>query len=413
MSTFLGFGRTAGVELKGRIMLAIGLIGGCALGCGDSSSTGEAGGQVGGEGQGAGDEGGSGEGGADDGAGAGGASDGGAAAGGAPQGGAGEGGAAGEANVERCFLNANGPDAECPTLEQAPRIYQCTDNGEYVTAWLSGPVGQDGQCCYMVDVTAPNDVNCGAVGRPLIVEERAHRARPKARTGRGGWSCDLPSPSVADLTAFERGALAKAWAEEAAYEHASVASFAKFALELLAFGAPAELVRLAHEAALDEVRHAQLGFALASGYAGVTLEPGELAAARHVTFAASVEELIDALVVEGCVGETVAAWLASAQLEVARDAAVCAALVTISGDEGRHAELAWRSLRWALSIGGEPGRARARSAFERAIAATERAELPAADASHAHGRLSSEEIVRERQRALDELVRPSMRALLG
>ena len=45
-----------------------------------------------------------------------------------------------------------------------------------------------------------------------------------------------------------------------------MASFSKFALELLAVGALASLLQRAHQAALDEIRHAQLSLDVVSIY---------------------------------------------------------------------------------------------------------------------------------------------------
>ncbi|MFZ5897429.1 MAG: hypothetical protein ACOY0T_40625 [Myxococcota bacterium] len=71
-----------------------------------------------------------------------------------------------------------------------------------------------------------------------------------------------------------RNALSDEWARAACFEHASIASFNRFSLELLALGAPGDLVERANRAALDEVRHARLCFALASVYAGDDFGPG-------------------------------------------------------------------------------------------------------------------------------------------
>ena len=59
-------------------------------------------------------------------------------------------------------------------------------------------------------------------------------------------------------------------------EHASIAAFARFSLELLAFGAPPDLVEQAQAAMADETRHAKLCFALAGAYAERPIGPGAL-----------------------------------------------------------------------------------------------------------------------------------------
>lgn len=63
---------------------------------------------------------------------------------------------------------------------------------------------------------------------------------------------------------------------DAQLEHASVAAFSSFSLSLLALGAPSRLLRSCAMATLDEIRHAELCFALASEYLGRALAPAPL-----------------------------------------------------------------------------------------------------------------------------------------
>lgn len=71
-------------------------------------------------------------------------------------------------------------------------------------------------------------------------------------------------------------------------------------------------------------------------------------------------------VIEGCVGETLAAVQAAEQLAAATDPAVRSALEEIVRDETRHAELAWRFVAWAVEAGGEPVRRSVAAAFVKA-----------------------------------------------
>ena len=63
---------------------------------------------------------------------------------------------------------------------------------------------------------------------------------------------------VSGLSAASRQTLAGSWARDGLAEHASIASFSRFALGLLSHGAPASLVERLHLAAIDEIRHARL-----------------------------------------------------------------------------------------------------------------------------------------------------------
>lgn len=144
------------------------------------------------------------------------------------------------------------------------------------------------------------------LGRPLIADEEPRVAEAAHRTD---WTIAL-MPAIAALPLEERAALAEIWARDAASEHASIASFSRFSLQLMALGAPADLVEAAHLAALDEARHARDAYALASAYAGKEIGPaaldvrGTLDHVADVTLARLAVETFE----HGCVGETMAAW---------------------------------------------------------------------------------------------------------
>jgi hypothetical protein len=278
----------------------------------------------------------------------------------------------------------------------------------------SGPTGgsADSQCCYLV-------VNhlCTGGGRPYLVGDRARIAATHQGTGSHGWAAgEGPSPdALALLTAGERAALAAAWTADAVMEHASVASFARFSLALLAAGAPADLVELAHRAALDEVRHARLCFALAAAYAGDAIAPGPFPLGAEVHVGSGLAALATSTVKEGCVGETVAAILAAEQLARATDPAVRAALARIAADEARHAELAWRTVAWAVHAGGSDVRAAVEQTLLEAFAergATPAVESAGSRAMEAHGRLDAATAARVVASAMADVVGPAARALL-
>lgn len=143
---------------------------------------------------------------------------------------------------------------------------------------------------------------------------------------------------------------------DALLEHASVAAFARLSLSLLAFGAPPELVARSHEAALDEIRHAQISFTRAGGGA---IGPGPCPAFADLRAHASLEELAAETYVDGCIGETIAAL----ELRMHGSDPI---VLAMARDEERHAELAWRIVEWAISAGGATVRERiARVADER------------------------------------------------
>lgn len=208
------------------------------------------------------------------------------------------------------------------------------------------------ECCYAFVATRVEEG-----GRPFLV---AGEARVASAVARNDWTVDATAGEA--LGPAERQVLAAAWQRDAAYEHASVASFARFTLELLAVGAPPDLVAGSQQAGLEEIRHAQLCFGLAARYGGAAVGPGPLELG-DVQLASSLREVVAATVREGCVGETIAALMASRALAAATEPVVREVLSIIAEDEARHAALAWKVVAWAVKHGGEPIRQAAREAL--------------------------------------------------
>lgn len=252
----------------------------------------------------------------------------------------------------------------------------------------------------------------GSCGRPFLVE-----GQPLvARLGPGAdWVArDLPQPSVVDLTPELRAGLATWWTNAALMEHASIAAFARFTLELLALGAPAGLVEDATSAMADEQRHARMCFAVASAYAGEPRGPGVLDLGRALE-STDLGRIAVTTFLDGCIGETVAAVEARELAASSRDAGIAETLRTIADDEARHSALAWRFLRWALSLGG-PALARQIDAaltqeLEAAAAACATAKPPTDDPASSHGMLSLSARLGLRADVLREIVAPCLGAL--
>jgi hypothetical protein len=130
-------------------------------------------------------------------------------------------------------------------------------------------------------------------------------------------------------------------------EHASIAAFARFALEIMSLGGPPELLVATHEAMADETVHARDAFALASAYAGKPIGPGKLDVDAALA-SRSPLAIVRTTILEGCIGETVAAIEAAEALAHATDPAVRKTLARVTVDESRHSELAWRFAQWVL-----------------------------------------------------------------
>jgi len=199
-------------------------------------------------------------------------------------------------------------------------------------------------CCYPVKQTRST---C-EYGRPLRVEEAAVVA---AGDGLSDWSEALVVES-ASFTPAIRAELVLRWTRAALDEHASVAAFSRVALDLLRHDAPAELIEAAHRAALDEVRHARRGFAIASAIAGEPVRPGVFPLGHSLPLAEDLAAVAVEAARDGCIGETVAALLARAAASRCEDPAIRAVLLGIAEDEEKHAILGWRTVAWAIGRGG-------------------------------------------------------------
>jgi len=203
--------------------------------------------------------------------------------------------------------------------------------------------------------------NCGAaIGRPFLIEGHARVAPLEARAD---WCAGELAPNLDALDNTQRAALCTYWSELGQMEHASVAAFARFAMQLMSVGAPPELLEQTTAAMADETRHAKMAFALASAFGDRPIGPGPLT----IDDALGQESLADmlALVIhEGCIGETIAAAEAAEALDHTNDPAIRNVLITIIDDETRHAALAWNTVRWALSLGQDTLRERIEEEFQ-------------------------------------------------
>jgi hypothetical protein len=202
--------------------------------------------------------------------------------------------------------------------------------------------------------------------------------------------------------------LAHFWASVALNEHASIPAFQQLVLELLAFGAPAALVRDAQRAGLDETRHAAEAFALASAFWGAPLGPAPRRWPFEVPSERSLAEWASKVASEGCVDEAASLGAAMAMRDAATDVAVRRMLDRLVRDEERHVALSWRIVRWAVEVGGPDVAGAVRGALARPPSDTATSgPYPARWA--AFGALSDAALVSAGRRVYDDVVRPIAR----
>jgi len=302
------------------------------------------------------------------------------------------------------------PSLENPYARFAVQILQVMGVGCSPAAAAVSPA-QPSRVGEAVSDPATRAAERSDMGRPFTVEGSP---RVAAATARAGWGAPL-HPELEGLDSETRGALAEEWTRVALAEHASIASFARFALELLSIGAPPSLITAAQQAMADEVRHAHLCFGLASAYAGAPVGPAPLPM-ENVPLRKTLVEMAVATAIEGCVNETLSALVAAESAARAEDPAVKAALESIAEDEMAHAELAWRTIAWALEAGGVEITRALQVVFDQAQPTAEEVGVEnAADASalEARGWISPEEKRAILRRGLAEVVLPSARALFA
>lgn len=245
----------------------------------------------------------------------------------------------------------------------------------------------------------------GCYGRPYIID---HHARVAPFDSTQPWA-EPSRPSEADLSPAQRQALAAFWLDAARAEHSSIAGFLRFGLELMALGAPESLLARAQKASVDEREHARACFEMAAAY-GVVTGPGAIDLGAAAPLAQSLEAFAEATVREGCVGETVAAWLARTLAEQAQDPAAHDVLTKIADEEAEHAELAWAALRWAIDAGGERVRRAAARAFAEARLTAPAAPTPAVPS---HGLLEQQASEAAMRAAMAQIIEPCAAELLA
>ncbi len=327
-------------------------------------------------------------------------------------------------------------DSDCPPGELCGLSPDICAPGGFLTACTTPAdlCSGDNECANPPCMFDGGKWDCAnaACGRPFMVE--THAVTAEAAT-RDDWRAVQAAPAPVDAALADR--LAQHWTQIARLEHASVAAFAQFVLQLLAVGAPPELVLGAQRALADEVEHARLCFGLASLYSGTGVGPGPLPIAG-LAATTDLATLVDAVVRGACLGETLAAFeardpaaggtadpgpgntLAACEARdaaaQAQDPAVRAALRKIAGDEQRHAELGWQFLQWALAGAGADV-ARARRTFADAIAEARAGALrDAAEAGapelRAHGVVDAPLRAEVWAHGLAEVIEPCAAALL-
>jgi hypothetical protein len=276
--------------------------------------------------------------------------------------------------------------------------------GDFAATMVCGTVeSRTDACCYVLDNFEFYEI---IEGRPFTVNGEA-RLAPCGPDN--GWA-QTTEWTATGLAEELRGQLIEHWTQSARFEHASVASFARFTMQLMAIGAPASLVTEATRAQGDEIRHTRICLGIASSLANETIGLAAIPVDGALDLAGDVSAILVDTIREACVNETIAAAQCQAAGQAATDPMIRAALNEIAEDEQRHATLAWKTVRWILDEHPEL-RTLAQKTFDEALN-TPWGSPNAQDASLTHWGVASQATEAAiAQRVLRRVVRPCADAL--
>ena len=187
------------------------------------------------------------------------------------------------------------PDSTAP---QSPETL--LGSGTLTMGLLEGPTFQ-GEGVAITDTRKP------VHGRPISVDGAHRKAKPIPKSD---WAHSV-SDAFQQLSPSQREQLAASWTQAGLMEHASIASFARFSLQLLELGAPPNLISGATRAQADEVAHARDCFSVASVLRGSPVGPGPLNLRGALGSPCSVAQVLLETIQEGCINEPLAAAEAS------------------------------------------------------------------------------------------------------
>jgi hypothetical protein len=160
--------------------------------------------------------------------------------------------------------------------------------------------------------------------------------------------------TAAALTDAERARLTETWTRRAAAEYLAVTTFAVLAIDLVAAGAPADVLSLCMRAGIDEVRHAELALRMIDIYGGKRVQPPpKMSSLPDDPKRSRLHQAVANTLLVSCVSETYATTVLTATRDITTDPTTHGVLTSIYSDEVMHARLGWSYLRYAIDHGGQ------------------------------------------------------------
>jgi hypothetical protein len=160
--------------------------------------------------------------------------------------------------------------------------------------------------------------------------------------------------TAAQLSPAERQRLAETWTRRSAAEYLAVSTFAVLAIDLVAAGAPADVLSLCMRAGIDEVRHAELCLRMIEIYGGKrVMPPPGMSSLPDDPERPKLHQALANTMLVSCVSETYATTVLTATRDLTKDPVAHAVLTSIYSDEVMHARLGWSYLRYGIERGGQ------------------------------------------------------------
>ena len=147
------------------------------------------------------------------------------------------------------------------------------------------------------------------------------------------------------------------WIETAQGEHSSISAFSDLSIKLADLGCPPDLLKRAHQAAIDEINHAQLAFTLDAARNDNHPSRGP-SAGRGLLGDAGYHIRIHKMAVEtftdGCLFEAHSAQGLRKMVDEEPDEAIRQEIQRTVAEEDSHVELAWKILEWCFRETAQP-----------------------------------------------------------
>jgi hypothetical protein len=155
-----------------------------------------------------------------------------------------------------------------------------------------------------------------------------------------------------------RAELARIWTERIPTEYRSITGFGTFAFDLIAAGAPPDIVAVCHRVCIDELRHTELAVRMVEIYGGrrpsLPREISSLPAEREI---GAVAQACRSAVLLSCLGETFACTELAMLRDRAEDPVVEGVLRVFLSDEIVHARIGWAYVSHAMKTADDATRA--------------------------------------------------------